>query len=63
MIYSDAFDGLPSLVKDYVYRRLGEVLRGEDEREEFDHLSAEDRAAILEILRETKTEFARSIAD
>lgn len=63
VIYSDAFDGLPGLVKDYVYRRLGEVLGGEGENEEFDYLSAEDRAAILEILRETKTEFARSIAD
>ena len=31
-----------------------EVLSGADHSREFEHLSVEDRAAILEILRDTK---------
>jgi hypothetical protein len=58
LIYSDSFDGLPVPAKDYVYRRLGEVLRGEDSSGRFEHLSAEDRGAILEILTDTKPDFA-----
>lgn len=30
LIYSDAFDGMPKETKDYVYRRLDELLVGED---------------------------------
>jgi hypothetical protein len=37
-----------------VYRRLWEVLTGVDQSKPFQHLSADDRRAILEILRETK---------
>jgi hypothetical protein len=37
-----------------VYRRLWAVLSGTDTSKEFAHLSAEDRQAIVEILRETK---------
>ena len=61
VIYSDAFDGLPVMVKEYVYQRLAEVLQGEDETEAFTHLSQADRRAILEILQETKADFARSL--
>src|SRR4051812_13729994 len=60
LIYSESFDALPPQVTDYVYRRLGEVLDGTDTRPEFAHLSAADRAAILEILEETKPAFAES---
>jgi len=35
-------------------RRLREVLTGQDKSEKFSHLSATDRKAVLEILRETK---------
>ena len=63
VIYSDAFHGLPGIVKDYVYQRLGGVLRGEDESEAFAHLSETDRRAILEILQETKADFARSLGE
>jgi hypothetical protein len=55
LIYSQAFDAMPAPVKEYVYRRLWEVLSGQDTSEEFRHLSAADRRAILEILRETKS--------
>jgi hypothetical protein len=54
MIYSEVFDGMPEAVKGYVYRRLREVLRGEDLSKDFAHLSGSDRDAILEILDETK---------
>ena len=53
-IYSAAFDALPEVVKDYVYRRLYEVLTGKDESGDFGQLSAADRSAILEILIDTK---------
>ena len=48
---------MPAVVKDYVYRRLREVLSGEDQTAAFAHLSATDREAILGILKETKPEF------
>jgi hypothetical protein len=54
LVYSDAFDALPSVGKAYVYRRLGEVLRGEDRSAAFAHLSETDRRAILEIFEATK---------
>jgi hypothetical protein len=61
-IYSAAFEALPDEAKSVVYRRLGEILRGEDRSEPFAELTADDRAAILEILRDTKPDFARSLA-
>jgi len=54
MIYSAAFDGLPDLVRERVYRRLYEVLTGKDQSKKFASLSAEDGRAVLEILRQTK---------
>jgi hypothetical protein len=54
LIYSEAFDTLPTPAKEVVYRRLWEVLSGQDQTKEFAHLSREDRQGILEILRETK---------
>jgi hypothetical protein len=54
LIYSAAFDALPEPVKEYVLRRLWEVLTGRDTGADFAHLSNTDRRAILEILRETK---------
>jgi hypothetical protein len=53
LIYSDAFKGLPAEVKSFVWQRLWEVLSGADQSDRFAHLSAADRQAILEILRET----------
>src|SRR5690606_31833629 len=57
-IYSAAFDALPAVAKAQVYRRLREILGGEDPSERFMHLTAEDRAAALEILAATKPDFA-----
>ncbi|MBT8403210.1 MAG: hypothetical protein KJP18_05080 [Gemmatimonadetes bacterium] len=57
LIYSEAFDGLPALVKNPVYQRLRAVLEAADGGEAYAHLDADDRRAILEILVETKPDF------
>jgi hypothetical protein len=62
LVYSEAFDGLPTEAKEQVFRRVWEVLAGVDRSENFDHLSVNDRAAVLEILRDTKEDFARWVA-
>ena len=54
LIYSEAFDALPGPSKDFVYRRLLEILTGQDRSPEFARLSPDDRRAILEILIATK---------
>jgi hypothetical protein len=54
MIYSEAVDALPAFAKDRLYRRLWEVLTGEDQSPPFESLSQPDRRAILEILHDTK---------
>jgi hypothetical protein len=56
LIYSDSFNQMPAALKDYVYRRLREVLGGEDKSSAYAHLSAADREAILAILKDTKPE-------
>jgi hypothetical protein len=54
LIYSKAFDALPAPVKDRAYRRLWEVLSGEDQSAEYARRTPEERQAILEILLATK---------
>jgi hypothetical protein len=54
MIYSTAFDSLPDLVRQHVYQRIYEVLSGKDDSPTYARLSADDRRAVLEILRDTK---------
>ncbi len=54
LIYSDAFDAIPAPARDYLLKRLFEVLSGRDQSADFASLSAEDRQAILEILLDTK---------
>lgn len=58
LIYSEAFDALPAEAKEYVYRRLDEVLTAAEPPKEYAHLSPADRAAIHQILRDTKPDFA-----
>jgi hypothetical protein len=55
-IYSEAFAGLPNAVKEHVYRRLWEVLTGQDASECFARLSPTDRQAIHSILSATLTD-------
>jgi hypothetical protein len=59
LIYSKSFDAMNPTMKNYVYRRLREILSGEDKSPDFAYLSAADRTAILEILRATKQDFPR----
>jgi hypothetical protein len=53
LVYSESFAALPREARDYVLRRMYDVLTGQDQSKPFAHLSAADRQAILEILRET----------
>jgi hypothetical protein len=62
LIYSDGFKGLPEYAKQYVYQRLAEILRGQDESPVFAELSATDRQSILEILTATDAAFAKVAA-
>jgi len=54
MIYTAAFDALPPVALDRVYQRLYDILTGKDRSETFARLTAEDRQAVLEIVRDTK---------
>jgi hypothetical protein len=54
MIYDPAFDALPDVAKEQVYRKLFDVLTGKDTSQKYARLSADDRLAVLEILRDTK---------
>ncbi len=54
LIYSEAFDNLPDRARDRIYRRLWEVLSGQDKSAAYARLTTGDRKAILEILRDTK---------
>jgi hypothetical protein len=54
MIYSDAFDALPHEAKAAIYARLWAILSGEEKGAAYRKLSAGDRRAVIEILRDTK---------
>ena len=54
LIYTDAFDALPELVKSKLYDKLNTILDGNDSTGDFDQVSAASRTAIREILSATK---------
>jgi hypothetical protein len=54
LIYSPSFEALPENAKGPLYKRLWEVLSGEDRTAAFQSLSMGDRRAVLEILLATK---------
>lgn len=54
LIYSSSFDALEPPLRERIYQRLWNVLRGQDTTDEYSHLSPEARAAIMEILQQTK---------
>ena len=54
MIYSVAFDTLPTEARDAIYQRMWAVLSGKDHGEKYARLSLADRRAVVEILRDTK---------
>jgi hypothetical protein len=54
LIETETFDSLPAEVREYVYKRLWDVLTEKDKSDTFKHLSVDDRRAIREILAATK---------
>jgi hypothetical protein len=54
LIYSPAFDALPSLAKTLIYKRLWQVLSGEAREPRYRSLTLADRRAVVEILKDTK---------
>ena len=54
MIYSRAFDVIEPVVREYLLRRLYDVLIGDDTSEAYSDISASERLAVLTILRDTK---------
>ena len=66
MIYAPAFDALRPEAKAAIYERLWRVLSGAERDRRYERLSAADRRAIIEILRDTKSDlppyFSKPIA-
>jgi hypothetical protein len=64
LIYSPAFDALPPVAKDPIYRRMWEVLSGQEQDLRYrSALSRADRQAIVEILRDTRKDLPRYFQD
>lgn len=59
LIYSEQFDALPQYALDYINSRIVEILRGTDTSGIGARLSAADRAAITQILIDTKPSLAQ----
>lgn len=55
MVYTEAFDALPPAVRETVYLRVLHILSGRETDPRYRVLTAADRRAIAEILRDTKT--------
>jgi hypothetical protein len=59
LIYSEQFKGLQPAARQQFYRRVREILTGQETSRDFSHLSADDRSAILEILTDTVSDFVK----
>jgi hypothetical protein len=57
LIYSPAFDDLAQVLRNYLWQRMAQILTGRDQTESYHTMSPSDRAAVLEILLDTKPEF------
>jgi hypothetical protein len=62
MIYTESFDALPAAAKTLVYERMWEVLSGAAKDWDYSKFSRDDRRAIVEILRDTKTGWPANFA-
>jgi len=62
MIYSAAFEQLPTAARRAIYTRLWDVLSGTDPAAKYAGLLPADRDAIVEILRETKNDLPASFS-
>jgi hypothetical protein len=54
MIYAPAFDALPAVARQAVYSRLWDILSAKESDKRYGQLSLTERAAIVDILRDTK---------
>lgn len=54
LIHSPSFDAMAAPIKEVILQKLHDILSGKNSDAQFARLSADDRKAILEILRETK---------
>ncbi len=54
MIYAPVFDALPDGPRGAIYRRMWQILSGNDRTEKYRRLSDADRVAVAQILRDTK---------
>jgi hypothetical protein len=54
LIYASAFDSLPAVMREHLLQRLFDILTGKDPDPQFAKIAANDRTAVLDILRETK---------
>ena len=60
LIYSPAFEALPRAAKEPIYRRMWEVLSGQESADRYrSALSLGDRQSIVEILRDTKNDLPK----
>jgi hypothetical protein len=57
MIYSTVFSGLPTPMKDRIYRQLAAALSSTKPEKEYDYLPRTEKEAIRRILRATLTDF------
>ena len=62
MIYSPQFDRLPVEARAAIYERLWAILSGKETDARYRRLSAADRRAIVDILRETKPDLPKYFA-
>lgn len=60
LVYSDAWDALSPLIKEKAWARMFEILTGDDDAD-FPLLDAERRREILEVLQDTKPDFAEFV--
>jgi hypothetical protein len=60
MIDSAQFEQLPALAKAALYNRLWTVLSGKDRDQKYGNLTTADRAAIVDILRDTKPDLPKT---
>lgn len=54
MIYSKAFEALPSGVRESVYARMWDILAGHSEERRYARIPRSDREAVIQILQDTK---------
>ena len=54
MVYTDQFDAIPKIAKEYIYQRLFDILSNKDKSDDFKHLTSQMRQDIFEIFKQTK---------